>query len=292
MTQTFHALPGRGVISLTGDGARAWLDNLVSNDLGALDHKPAVFAALLSPQGKLLFEFFVVKSHGGLLLETARDSVPALIKRLALYRLRARVEIAGLPAERCAVWARQGEAAKFQPAADGALIYDDPRAPGHLRRGIADASVAQALQGPGDYDAERVRLCLPEAPQDYALGDTFPHEANFDLLDGVSFSKGCYVGQEVVSRMQNKAVVRKRIVRVIGRAPLVRGTEIMAGAAAIGKIGTVSGEMGLAMLRLDRAAEAQDGGQGLIAGDTGIEIDARALNDYRRAAANRPVVDL
>ena len=168
----------------------------------------------------------------------------------------------------------------------------DPRAETQLWRGITAAAAAASLPASGDYAAQRVRLGLPEPPIDYRLGDAFPHEANFDLLQGVSFTKGCFVGQEVVSRMQNKTVVRKRIARVIGRGPLRSGLEITAGTATLGTLGTVAGDMGLAMLRLDRAAEAQDAGQALMADRTEVEIDAAALASYRQSVANRPVHDL
>jgi folate-binding protein YgfZ len=107
------------------------------------------------------------------------------------------------------------------------------------------------------YHAHRIALGVPEGGKDYALGDTFPHEADFDQLNGVSFSKGCYVGQEVVSRMQNRATVRKRVVAIDGEAPLVPGAEVRAGEAVVGSVGSVAGRQALALVRLDRAAEAK-----------------------------------
>ena len=145
---------------------------------------------------------------------------------------------------------------------------------------------------PWEIAACNVTFGLPEAPFDYALGDTFPHEANYDLLGGVSFTKGCFIGQEVVSRMQNKTVVRKRVVRVHSQVPLISGSDITAGDAVIGKVGTVYRKNALAMVRLDRAAEAQDKGQVLRAGLHALEVDAAALAAYRQSAANRPVIDL
>ena len=292
MSQTLYKLADRGVISIEGADARTWLDSLVTNDLTGLDHKPAVFSALLSPQGKLLFEFFLIKECAGLLLDTARDAVAPMIKRLTLYKLRAQVAITDVSAERGVVWAPRASSLASAPTANGALLYPDPRAESQLWRGITAAAAAASLPASGDYAAQRVRLGLPEPPIDYRLGDAFPHEANFDLLQGVSFTKGCFVGQEVVSRMQNKTVVRKRIARVIGRGPLRSGLEITAGTATLGTLGTVAGDMGLAMLRLDRAAEAQDAGQALMADRTEVEIDAAALASYRQSVANRPVHDL
>ena len=140
-----------------------------------------------------------------------------------------------------------------------------------------------------EYHAHRIALGVPEAGKDYALGDTFPHEADMDQLGGVSFTKGCFVGQEVVSRMQHRAQVRKRVVPVeaVGSGELQAGAEITAGAAVIGKVGSVAGRRALAMLRLDRAAEAKAKGEPLMAG--GIEIALRkpdwATFDLEPAAA-------
>jgi tRNA-modifying protein YgfZ len=284
---TLFGLPDRGVIEITGADARPWLDNLVSNDLGVLDTKPAVFAALLSPQGKILFEFFVVANEGGLLIETAQISIAALLKRLTLYKLRAQVALSDVGGEKMVVWA---EGAK--PALADGVVFQDPRTPQELWRGIVPRAMAQGLPTTGPYAEARVQLGLAEAPDDYALGDTFPHEANYDLRDGVSFTKGCFVGQEVVARMQNKSVVRKRVVRVMAREALVAGSDVRVGDAVIGKVGTVAGSAGLALVRLDRVVEAVDKGGSVHAGSSVVTVDATALAAYRHQVANRPVVDL
>ena len=143
-----------------------------------------------------------------------------------------------------------------------------------------------------DYERRRVALGVPEAPADYALGDTFPHEANLDRLGGISFTKGCFIGQEVTARMQNKSVVRKRIVRVSAAEPLMTGADVTIGSAAIGRIGSVAGSEALAMLRLDRAAEAQDKGLTPTAEGVAITVEAESLAAYRKSVAERPTVDL
>ena len=286
--QSLFSLPNRGVIALTGPDARGWLDSLVSNDLKAIDHKPVVFTGLLSPQGKVLFEFFVITSCTGLLLDAPRESVDGLMKRLRMYKLRADVALADVSAEWGVVWGARAQL----PSLQGAILDADPRAPAHLWRGAAPAEAVAKLPAVGPYVAERVRLGIAEAPDDYALGDIFPHEANYDLADGVSFTKGCFIGQEVVSRMQNKSVVRKRVVRVSADGDLVRGVKITAGAAAIGQVGSVHLAQGLALVRLDRAAEAEDKGEILRAGTARLEIDARAIARYRQSVIERPVHDL
>ena len=151
----------------------------------------------------------------------------------------------------------------------GTVSFPDPRLPTLGSRILAETGAATATNGveasPEDYHAHRIALGVPEGGKDYVLGDTFPHEADLDQLNGVSFSKGCFVGQEVVSRMQNRANVRKRVVPIEGEAALTPGVEVQAGAAVIGTIGSVAGKLALALLRLDRAAEAKAKGQVLTA---------------------------
>jgi folate-binding protein YgfZ len=114
---------------------------------------------------------------------------------------------------------------------------------------------------PEAYDAHRIGLGVPEGGRDFVFGDTFPHEALLDQLNGVSFDKGCYVGQEVVSRMQHRTTVRKRVVPVEADQELPQGPlPVLVGEAEIGRLGSVAGQRGLALLRLDRVAEAQRGG--------------------------------
>lgn len=128
---------------------------------------------------------------------------------------------------------------------------------------------------------------VAEAVADYPLGDTFPHEANYDLVNGVSFTKGCYVGQEVVARMQNKTVVRKRVVPVSSPAPLATGGEVKVGEAVIGTVGSASGNAGLAMVRLDRVAEALEKEQPLTVNGTPIVVDTQAVERYLASMAEK-----
>lgn len=281
-------LPGRGVVSVTGEDAAKLLQGLVTSDLDALRAGTAAFAGLLSPQGKLLFEFFVLPARDGYLLETAGAGAADLVKRLMMYKLRAKVAINDLSASRAVIAAWGGT----QPSQSLSITFADPR-DGRLgvRIIVAETMAGKSLHemsDPSTYDAHRVALGIGEAGRDYPLGDTFPHEANFDLVNGISFSKGCYVGQELVARMQNKTVVRRRVVRVRGAAPLAGGSEIGFGEAVIGKIGTVAGREALALLRLDRATEARDKGQALTAGGVEVAVHAEDLDRYRRAVANRP----
>jgi hypothetical protein len=275
-------LPDRGVVRVAGEDAHKLLQGVVTSDMDLLAAQPAIHAALLTPQGKILVDFFVVRVPGGFLLETAKDQVAGLIKRLGMYKLRAKAEIGDASADhRCfALWGDSpqspGETASFR----------DPRLAELGLRILAEATFAASTTGrdaPGEaYHAHRIALGVPEGGKDYRFGDAFPHEANFDLLGGVSFTKGCFVGQEVVSRMQHRGTARKRIVILEAAAPLQPGAEIAAGAATIGTVGSVAGNRALATVRLDRAAEAKAKGEPLTAG--GIAVAVR-LPDYMKSAA-------
>jgi folate-binding protein YgfZ len=264
-------LPDRGVVRVVGEDAEKLLQGVITNDMALLARQPAIHAALLSPQGKMLFEFFVAREGSGFLLETATSQAAALAKRLSMYRLRAKATIADVSSLFATVvsWGTPNAA----PPDERAISFVDPR--------LAELGTRMLMPVPGRatgsvaadaYHAHRVALGVPEGGKDYALGDAFPHEADLDQLHGVSFTKGCFIGQEVVSRMQNRGTVRKRVVPVTGEAPLTPGAEIAAGAAMIGTIGSVAGERGLALVRLDRAAEAKAKGQSLLAAGVAITL--------------------
>jgi folate-binding protein YgfZ len=178
------------------------------------------------------------------------------------------------------------------------IVYADPRLPGLGSRLLAAVPPGFAAN-PGDvegeaewvtaeaYHAHRVALGVPEAGKDFRIGDTFPHEADLDQLNGISFAKGCFIGQEVVSRMQHKAVVRKRVVPVEGEAPLSSGAPVTVGEVEIGRVGSVAGTRGLALVRLDRVAEARAKGQPVLAGGVAIALSKPewATFDLEPAAA-------
>lgn len=285
-------LPDRGVVSVTGADARTFLDNIVTNDLARLDGQVAVHAALLSPQGKILFEFLVVHAQAGFLLDVQRGSAANLIKRLAMYKLRADVAISDVSSA-FAVLALWGQDRCSSGETSGSVSFADPRHPDLGLRILAEArfqaDIASATNGvrvaADDYHAHRVALGVPEGGRDYPLGDTFPHEANFDQLNGVSFTKGCYVGQEVVARMQHKSVVRKRVVRIRAEAALTSGADVRVGEAVIGTVGTVAGRDALAMLRLDRAVEAIGKQLPITAASVPITVDGDTIAAYRAAAS-------
>jgi tRNA-modifying protein YgfZ len=287
-TTVVALLADRGVVSLSGPDTLDFLDNLATNDLVGMAVGEARFAGLLTPQGKILFEFFALRTDDGWRLDTLGAKVADLIKRLTMYKLRAKVVLADVSTD-VAVAAAWGPA---PPAfSDGWCFADPRRAELGWRLIVPRPAFAELPAGAteDDYHRHRIALGVAEGGRDYPLGDTFPHEANYDRDAGVSFTKGCFVGQEVVARMQNKTVVRKRIAAITGSAALTTGAEVLiGGTAAIGTIGSVDGTRGLALLRIDRAAEAADKGQTLTTADgTIVTVDPAALDRYRASAAAR-----
>lgn len=279
-------LEDRGVVAVVGADAEKLLGGLITNDMVLLDAvpgdwAPALYAALLSPQGKILFDFLVVRTADGFLLETARAKAGELVKRLSMYKLRAAVEIRDVSAGHvvAALWGAQ--TVSFGEFV-GAHAFADPRFAAlgiriiteNDRSAAALSATGGAAASADDYHEHRIGLGVPEGGRDFAFGDTFPHEALLDQLHGVSFTKGCFVGQEVVSRMQHRATVRKRVVPVVGDIPLPAGPlPVLAGDVDIGRLGSVAGPRGLALLRLDRVAEARRDGVAITAGGVALYVE-------------------
>jgi hypothetical protein len=288
-------LEDRGVVSVTGTDAEKLLGGLVTNDMALLDHassvgEPALYAALLSPQGKILFDFLLVKTADGFLLDTAREKAGELVKRLSMYKLRAAVEIRDVSdAYRvAAMWGDEPVPSARETA--GSHLFADPRLPALGFRILVDVRSVGAVPAGSDgvavpaqaYHSHRIGLGVPEGVRDFAFGDTFPHEALLDQLNGVSFTKGCFVGQEVVSRMQHRTSVRKRVVPVAGDQALPEGPlPVLVGEVEIGRLGSVAGECGLALLRIDRVAEARRDGIAVTVGGVPVRVDVPAFATFR-----------
>lgn len=272
---TNHIVPltDRGVVRITGADATTLLDGLVTNSLARLDNQPAIHTGLLAPQGKILFDFFVIAIADGFLIDIDRAHADDLIKRLTFYRLRADVQFENVSDSLsvAALW----PAVERLPG--GVVGVPDPRnAELGLRLVLPTERLAEIpaeTTTEAAYHAHRIAVGIPEAGLDYALGDTFPHEALYDQLHSIDFKKGCFVGQEVVSRMQHRGTARKRAMRVRADAPLVTGEAIEAGEAKIGTLGSASGAAAIAMIRLDRASEALAQGIAVRAGETAIALD-------------------
>lgn len=265
-------LPDRGVVEVGGADARHFLHNLVTSDLERVGPDRAGYGALLTPQGKILFDFIMLADGDRFLLDTPRDKASELAKRLGFYKLRAAVEIADRSAERTVIAAWDSAS----PPPLGAIVAPDPRLPALGFRGVVTA--LPELPGwqhatPADYTAHRIALAVPEGGKDFVFGDAFPHDADMDQLGGVDFVKGCYTGQEVVSRMEHRGTARRRIIRVRSSGNLpAAGTPLTAGGQELGTLGSVLGEVGLASIRLDRAAEAIQSGAPITAGGIAVEL--------------------
>ena len=230
-----HVRPDRAVISIRGEGGLAFLHNLLTCDVVGLAMGEAAYGALLSPQGKILHDFFVFNAGESVLLDCAASQRAALLQKLMLYKLRAKLEIAARDDLEVAV---------------GTEGYADSRNAQLGHRFFAAAGSFKSGEG---YDAARIALGLADSEQDIGSGVLFSHEANFDLIGGVSFSKGCYVGQEVVSRMQHRGTARSRILPVasMGKLPAPQ-TAITSGETAIGTLLSNDGTLGIALIRIDR----------------------------------------
>jgi folate-binding protein YgfZ len=275
MTKKAALLEDRGVVRVSGPDATGFLQGLLTNDLERLKAGEARYAALLSPQAKILFDVIVVRTPKGdgpaYLLDCASAQAAELAKRLGFYKLRAKAAIADESAER-AVVAYWGGEPEHGP---GAIVYADPRDPRLGWRAIVARAEAVAVgsEHVNEYEGLRIGVGAPKGGVDFAYGDAFPHDANFDILHGVDFDKGCYVGQEVVSRMKHRGTARKRIARVklAGPAP-APGAPILDRELAIGTLGSSSGREALALLRLDRVEDATAGGRTLSADGVGVAL--------------------
>ncbi len=246
----------RAVLRMEGAAAREVLQGVVTNDVRRLAPGRAVYTALLTPQGKYLFDFFVVEAgEGAVLIDVAADRAGALAQRLKMYCLRRDARVTGPSGLGVAlIWGGQHE-----PAAGEAPVVPDPRAAAlgwriyaaEPRAALALTGAAQA--GRAAYDALRVAHLVPETGIELVPDDTYILEANFEALSGVDFRKGCYVGQEVTARMKHKTELRKRLVRVRVEGAAEPGTPVTAEGKPAGTLFTQAGGQGLAHLRLDRA---------------------------------------
>jgi tRNA-modifying protein YgfZ len=275
-------LADRGVVKVAGSDARDFLNGLVTTDVSQLRPGLGRFGALLTPQGKITADFLITEATagqgGGFLLDCPRALAQGLADKLGFYKLRAKVTIENLSENLGVLAAWDGD-----PALVPDLAFADPRdaalgwrilVPEELAQKTADLIGAELVDSAA-YDGHRIAAGVPRGGLDFSYGDAFPHETNMDRLHGVDFDKGCYVGQEVVSRMQHRGTARTRTIRVIvdGAAP-EPGATILAGDKPIGTMGSTSGYNALALIRIDRAADALAAGISLTAGGIAIRLAA------------------
>jgi folate-binding protein YgfZ len=280
-------LPDRGVVKVSGSDARDFLNGLVTTDVTLLRPGLGRFGALLTPQGKITADFMITEAPsghgGGFLIDCPRALAQVLADKLGFYRLRARVSIENLSDSLGVLAAWDGE-----PVVKPDLAFADPRdaalgwrilVPENLAQKAADLVGSEMVDSTA-YDAHRIASGVPRGGLDFIYGDAFPHETNMDRLHGVDFDKGCYVGQEVVSRMQHRGTARTRTVRILLDGPAPEpGAAILAGDKPVGTMGSTSGENGLALIRTYRVADALEAGTPLTSG--GLTIRLANPNDVR-----------
>src|SRR5262249_19979916 len=271
-------LPDRGVVKVAGDDTRKFLNGLVTCDIAKVTPAAAGFGALLTPQGKIICDFILAEADpadgGGFFLDCPRALASTLVQRLNFYRLRAKVIIEDLSDINGVMALWDGAS-----ASEYGLCYSDPRLRGLGKRCMlpphlvneAAADLGAELVDASSYEAHRIGLAIPRGGLDFVYGDAFPHETDMDQLGGIDFGKGCFVGQEVVSRIEHRGTARTRTVAVsfTDFAPDA-GTPISAGPKPVGTLGSTARGRGVAILRLDRVADALAAGERLTAG--GVEL--------------------
>jgi len=254
-------LPHRGVISVTGPDRVAFLNGLVSNDVAQAAPGQAVWAALLTPQGRYLTDFFIYAEDDTLFIEAPLEGIEALLTKLRRFRLRAAVELADV-----------SEQLKVYVTWDGVppqipITAPDPRLEGAGFRSLSDAEWPTNASA-ADYTVHRLGLGLPDGPPDLEPEKTLLLEAGFDELNGVAWDKGCYMGQELTARTKYRGLIKRRLVPVrIGGAAPAPGTPVFADGAEVGTLRSAAGGLALATLRLDALKKT------LTAGD--VTLDPR-----------------
>lgn len=251
-------LEDRAIIAISGPEARDFLQGLVTNDVAdGLAPGVGLYAALLSPQGKILFDFFVTEGEGALLLDCARESRDALLRKLKMYKLRAKVEVEAR--DQLGVYSNlKGHPANRDVSyADRAITFADPRMKELGMRSIgATAEMPARLPGAAGYHEARLTHGVPEG-RDFGSEKVFALDAGLEELHGLSFTKGCYVGQELTSRMKHRATARKRILLVTAQNDLPQSGALARGGSEIGEILSSYGTRAFALVRLDRLNETQ-----------------------------------
>ena len=254
-------LDDRAVIAVSGPEARDFLQGLITNDVKGVAPDALRYAALLTPQGKILFDFLIGERDGVLLIDAPAATRDALAKRLSLYRLRAKVEIAARD-DLAVVWTGNADAT--------APFVRDPRHSDLGFRAILPKADAPSASGAATFQTLRLKLGVPEG-RDFGQDKVFALDSDLDELHGVAFDKGCYVGQELTARMKHRGTARKRLLPIAANATLP-GPEVpvVADGREIGQLQSVYDTQGFALLRLDRLEEAE--GAALSAGGIAVQV--------------------
>lgn len=247
---SYCLLPNRGVISITGEEAKSFLQGLISNDINKVSEGRAIWSAFLTPQGKYLYDFFIIEKNGDLLLEMEAEHLPAFLKKLKMYKLRTKAELADV-SDDYDVLAISGEGV---PVVGDGVLYADPR---HLKMGF------RCLMAKGkrpdypevafdNYDDYRIQLGIPDGTRDLVQDKSILLENGFDELNGVDWDKGCYMGQELTARTKYRGLIKKRLIpaTIEGFLPET-GTQILQDGKDAGNVRSGHGDHALALIRLD-----------------------------------------
>ena len=258
----FTLLPHRSVIAVGGADRAEFLQGLISNDTAKVGPGRAIWAALLTPQGRFLNDMFVVEDEGGMfLIETERERAAALAKKLKMYTLRSKVTVEDRPAGMEVAVVFGPDAEQVLPVA-GATAFVDPRLPELGVRVLAPAGQAAALlklpEAPlAEYEALRLRLGVPDGSRDLIVEKGLLLESGFDELHGVDWQKGCYMGQELTARTKYRGLIKRRLFPVKVEGPLPpSGTPVQRDGREVGEIRSGQGDRAIAMLQLEAASGA------------------------------------
>ncbi|TGS10798.1 folate-binding protein [Mesorhizobium sp. M2E.F.Ca.ET.209.01.1.1] len=281
----FAQLKDRALITVSGPDAEHFLQNILTTDLDTLKPGEARPGALLAPQGKILFDFLISRAaDNGFRLDCRADIADDFVRRLMLYRLRAKAEIA--KQDQVVVTVAWGDESTTS-SSDSTALADTRFRDVAVRRGYGGG--AKDGSDPDGWKAVRIANGVAESGSDYQLGDAFPHDVLLDETGGVGFKKGCYIGQEVVSRMQHRGTARRRVLIASADGSLpASGTELTVAGRPLGALGSVDGKIGLAIARIDRVKAALDAGEAIMAGAIPVmlAIPAWAKFSYPQDAAS------
>ncbi|WP_208440423.1 CAF17-like 4Fe-4S cluster assembly/insertion protein YgfZ [Bartonella raoultii] len=252
--QNAICLKNRKIIQITGEEATDFLQSLITTDVKKISPQELFPGALLSPQGKVLADFLIGKREGGYFIDIVMSLADALYKRLLLYKLRKKVEITQPLQELVTVsWKNESDTLSFDSN------FVDKRFPQQEKIIRIYSKVPfLASENYDTWNQLRIRYAIAESNQDYEIGKVFPHDINYDQINGLAFNKGCYIGQEIVSRMHHRRAARRRILIVKGQSDLPPQSSIEAGTKVLGHLGTSVANEALALMRIDHVKDAMD----------------------------------